>query len=400
MSISTSDDANPCSSSSDTLHQAICNVVDAGVVFALSAGNDNRLKNAYPEALTVSAIADFDGKAGGLGSSTCRQDQDDTLADFSNFGPEVDIAAPGTCILSTWNDGGLNTISGTSMASPHAAGAVALYLHVNNLSPATNGAGVDAIEQALLDAALPQNHECGYNNEYAGQGSDEPLLFVNGPAFGGNGSCGGSDASPTVSISSPADGATVSGTTAITADASDDNGVSQVEFFIDGNSVGVDTNGGDGWSIAWDTTTASNSSHTLTATATDAVGNAATSPSVTVTVDNGASTMHVGDLDGTSASQLFFWNATVTITVHDANEGPVNGATVSGAWSTGLGGTTSCTTNSNGQCSVTRAIIFNQQSGVTFSVGNVTHSTLTYQSSDNHDPDADSNGTNITISKP
>ena len=81
------------------------------------------------------------------------------------------------------------TISSTSMATSHVAGTVALYLHANSMTAATDAAGVDDIEQAILDAALPQSHLCGYTNEHAGAGSDEPLLFVNRPAFGGNGAC-------------------------------------------------------------------------------------------------------------------------------------------------------------------------------------------------------------------
>ena len=201
MSISHPDDTKPCSPNTIALHLAICGLVDEGVVFVQSAGNDGRAKGAYPESMSVSALADFDGKAGGEGIATCRFDVDDTLADFSNFGPEVDIAAPGTCILSTWKSGGYNTISGTSMAAPHVAGAVALYLHANGLDPATDGAGVNDIEAAIIDAALPQGHVCGYTNEhFFSEGSDEPLLFVNSNvtvaadtpfqgSFGGNGSC-------------------------------------------------------------------------------------------------------------------------------------------------------------------------------------------------------------------
>ena len=186
MSIGTNDDKNVCTGSSGAVHEAVCRMVEVGVVFTLAAGNENREKKAYPEAITVSALADFDGMGGGAGSPTCRTDDDDTLASFSNYGPEVDIAAPGTCILSTWKDGGYNTISGTSMATPHVAGAVALYLHANGLPPATDGAGVDSIAAAIINAALPQgtsNDVCSYNDSRVGG----PLLYVNGTAFNGDG---------------------------------------------------------------------------------------------------------------------------------------------------------------------------------------------------------------------
>ncbi len=75
---------------------------------------------AYDEVITVSALADFNGLPGGGAAPTCRADVDDTFADFSNFGPDVDLIAPGVCILSTYRKGGgYNTISGTSMATPH-----------------------------------------------------------------------------------------------------------------------------------------------------------------------------------------------------------------------------------------------------------------------------------------
>ncbi|MFC1991409.1 PKD domain-containing protein [Chloroflexota bacterium] len=95
-----------------------------------------------------------------------------------------------------------------------------------------------------------------------------------------------SDLTPSVSIVSPTDGSTVSGTVPVTADASDDNGVTQVEFFIDYSSIGVDTDGIDGWSAAWDTTTQYiDGNYTVTATATDTVGQT-NSDSIVVAVDN------------------------------------------------------------------------------------------------------------------
>jgi serine protease AprX len=111
--------------------------------------------------------------------------------------------------------------------------------------------------------------------------------------------------------------------------------------------------------------------------------------------------MHVGDLDGVNANvNSKNWKATVTIRVEDASHNLVTNATVSGSWSGGYSGSASCTTNGNGQCSVTTGNISKTKGSVTFTVNNVTHATLTYQSSANHDPDGDSNGTQITVYKP
>ncbi len=90
---------------------------------------------------------------------------------------------------------------------------------------------------------------------------------------------------PTVSITSPSSGATVSGTITVTANASDNVGVAGVQFKLDGANLGAEDTTAP-YSIPWDTTTASNGSHTLTAIARDTSGNQATSNPVTVTVSN------------------------------------------------------------------------------------------------------------------
>jgi hypothetical protein len=109
--------------------------------------------------------------------------------------------------------------------------------------------------------------------------------------------------------------------------------------------------------------------------------------------------MHIGDLDGTSTSQSGSWTATVTITVHDANHNPVANATVTGVWSNGASGTVSCTTNSNGQCTVNKSNISNGNHSVTFTINNVNRAGFTYVSSSNHDPDGSSNGTRIDVAR-
>jgi hypothetical protein len=209
---------------------------------------------------------------------------------------------------------------------------------------------------------------------------------------------------PSVTITDPADGALVGGTVEIVADASDAaTQVTQVEFFVDGGSIGVDSDGSNGWSTTWDTTTTSNGSHALTAVATDSAGNNTTSTAVNVTVDNGTvTTMHVGDLDG-SGSWVWgnrLWQASVTITVHDANHNPVSDATVSGTWSNGASGSGECTTNSSGVCTISSGYIWRSNNSAEFTVDDATHASFVYEPASNHDPDGDSDGTSITIAKP
>lgn len=91
---------------------------------------------------------------------------------------------------------------------------------------------------------------------------------------------------PTVSLTAPTNGATVSGTTSVTATASDDVAVSSVSFYVDGSSTAAATVSSEPYSYSWNTTALSNGSHTISAQATDTSGNTSTFSTATVTVSN------------------------------------------------------------------------------------------------------------------
>jgi subtilisin family serine protease len=149
-----SDDGDCGDRSGDALHRAVCRAAAAGVTIVVAAGNDgadakDSVPAAYDEVITVSALADSDGQPGGLGASTS-YGADDTFATFSNYGADVDLAAPGVNVLSTYRGKRYATLSGTSMASPHVAGAAALYLARNpGATPAEVRAALIAAGETL-----------------------------------------------------------------------------------------------------------------------------------------------------------------------------------------------------------------------------------------------------------
>ncbi|WP_327693866.1 S8 family peptidase [Streptomyces sp. NBC_00459] len=103
---------------STSLDTAVSNSIASGVTYAVAAGNSSANASSYSPARVAAAIT--------VGATTST----DARASYSNYGSVLDIFAPGSSITAGWNtsDTATNTISGTSMATPHVAGAAAVYL--------------------------------------------------------------------------------------------------------------------------------------------------------------------------------------------------------------------------------------------------------------------------------
>ncbi|KAI9025787.1 serine protease 1 [Phycomyces nitens] len=147
---------------SRALDEAVNSAVDSGIVFAVAAGNDNRDACNYSPAASELAIT--------VGAS----DISDNRAYFSNYGTCVDVFAPGLNILSVWTGSktATNTISGTSMASPHVAGLAAYFLSLekNDVTP-----------KYIKDKILSTSSSGKIAD--VGKGSPNLLIFNNNPEY-------------------------------------------------------------------------------------------------------------------------------------------------------------------------------------------------------------------------
>ena len=235
---------------SQALDDAVNAAIADGVTFAIAAGNSNANACNSSPARVGAAIT--------VGSTTTT----DARSSFSNFGSCLDIFAPGSSITSAWfsSNTATNTISGTSMATPHVAGVAALYLSTNTTaSPAT------------VASALITNATTGVVIN-PGTGSPNRLLYE---LFIG----GGGTPAPTISGFSPASGGTGS---SVTVTGTNFTGATAVRF--NGQSAGFTVN-----SSTQITATVPNCSSTGTISVTTAGGTATSGGIFTVTGCGGGS---------------------------------------------------------------------------------------------------------------
>ena len=417
----------------------------ADILPVFAAGNGGPYANSSyspannPSAFAVGAV-DNNGQIYGYssrGPSTCS----------GYTGPYPKLVAPGVNIRTTGLYGTYYTDSGTSFASPHVAGALALllsaypYLHASDQEQALINTASD------LGASGPDdvfgygllNILSAYNWVAANVPPPNPNLALNRPVTVSSyqdsthtGAMAVDSSQSTLWQTKQVKGKNTLSSEWIEVDLGTSQDISQVNlswdaYYATSYSIQV-SNDHTSWSTVFSTSKGDGATDTITFATmqaryvrmTSSSWNNSTNrnwlkevevyaqpvtqtppptPTPSPTSPPSSNSVHVGDLDASSVISGSRWNATVTVTVHDASEAPVPNVTVNGSWSNGTTGTGSCTTGANGTCSISRTSLKTSVSSVKFSISGLSASDP-YQSSANHDPDGDSNGTTIVVSKP
>ncbi|GAB3715318.1 serine protease [Amycolatopsis oliviviridis] len=265
---------------SATLDQAVQRSIAAGITYGVAAGNDygqnacNTSPARTPEAITVGSTTNTDAKS-----------------DFSNIGTCLDIFAPGSGITSTWLNNGTNTISGTSMATPHVVGAAALYASANpSATPAQ-------VRDALVNA--------GVKGKVTNPGTGSPNVLLN-TGSGGPGPeptpCGTQTNSGVVAI--PDAGAAVTSTITVANCARNASGTTKVAVNITHTYVG---------DLVIDLVAPDGTSYRLKGSSNDSSDNINTTYTVNAAAEaaNGAWKLKVQDVYRVDTGSLNSWSLTV-----------------------------------------------------------------------------------------
>ncbi|CAN5604580.1 hypothetical protein BH23CHL2_BH23CHL2_25110 [soil metagenome] len=387
----------------DGFHQFVCAIVDAGITVVVAAGNEDepttyKVPARYQEAITVSALADSDGLAGGLGSATWAG-PDDSMASFSNYGNHVDVIAPGVSILSTVPNNSYAFGSGTSMAAPHVAGAAAAYIAQNpGATPAQidlalkstgnfNWTGdKDSTKEPLINAGallasdpppppsadpmyvsavnLPSQTVSGGRGGVTSYNlTGQVTILADGTAVGG--------ASVTVSLTGPGTNVSLSATTNTSGVAAFNRSVSQAgDYTITATNV---TKSG----MTYDSSLNTVSSATVNTDGTDSGGDDPTPPPPDDPMYLNAVSLSSATVTARNGSTSYNLTGKVTIL---AGSTAVGGASVSVSLTgPGTSVSLSATTNTSGVAAFSRSV--SQSGDYTITVTNVTKSGMTYDSS-------------------
>jgi serine protease len=308
-------------STSTTLENALAYAYNKGVSIICAAGNEYQRGNkpCYPAAYDNYCIA--------VGATR----YDEARAYYSNTGSYIDIAAPGGDITVDQNgdgygDGiiqqtfsnspsnfGLWFYQGTSMASPHVAGVAALLI--------ANGITGPANVRATLEKTAEDKGPTGWDSEY-GWGIVDAYAALKGVVPVDN--------PPAVNITAPINGAKVSGMVTISANATDDKGISKVDFYCDSTLVGSASTSP--YSVIWDSTKVTNGAHILKAEAIDTIGQK-TSDSINITVDN----VNVAPVANAGPDQTAYVGQNVNFNGSGSTD--IDGTIVSYNWNFGDGAT-------------------------------------------------------------